>query len=319
MRKKMFLVLSSLCSFFCIQASGTHPFEVLDHASHDIPRIRLKFTEEAFRPAKFDKTELERGFRVTAVDMNNDWRLPFVYKGAEMDNSLKLLTARGEYTSCGFSLFAIKHLNMVKITFPTLKDGKGNTIDGKELSMLEIAPAGKIPRFEGAQLLYAPELKTIVADEQVNLLLMVNIPEKSVAGTYTGKIEISSNAGTAAVLNINLRVVDVILPEIGNFGFFINGNLYNPQIHKEERIMQKVLSKKLEEIFYFLQNPSPQLNITFTKFSRICAILDGQVRDVLMTCLNWQKAMNECNLNGNSSLIYAISVTGAKHPFRQTG
>ena len=181
-----------------------------------------------------------------------------------MNIALQLLTARGEHSSCGFSLFAIDKLSDVKITLPELRDNKGNKIDVKELSVLEFAPAGSIPRYASAQLLYKADFRTIAAGEQVNLILMINVPENTPGGLYTGQIKISSGSQAPARLNVMLRVMDFTLPEAGNFGFYINGNLYNPQIHKEERIMQTGFVKEnLKKYFDFYKT---------RRFNSICMI-----------------------------------------------
>ena len=220
-------------------ADTPHPFAVMDVEADGIARVRNTYDKaKAFPNAPFSEEETAVGFRVTAVDMNYNWVFPYATMETVPVHAMQLIAAQGDYTVDTFSIFSNRDISELRLEFSDLRNDDGNVISShSELSVLEMAPYGKVPRYSYARPMYSPNLKEIKAGEEIDLLLMVNVPEDTPAGVYRGTLDIVSE-GATTTMEISLRVADFQIPEAGYFGYFMNGTFYNPKDDPQYRIVQ---------------------------------------------------------------------------------
>ncbi len=222
MRLKIIIVLCGVL----LSAVAVEPFAVMDAVGEGLRNGRDKFEQAAAFP-RYQETDRDRayGFKTTVVDLNHNWWKPFIWNDTAMVHQFNLISAQDDYTSATFSIFASKPFAHMEITVSALK-GPGE-IAPEQIRFFQMAPPAMNPRFKRSMLL-TPELDNLQPGEQVNLLVMFNIPANAPGGLYKG--EISVKAGDQVlVMPVVLRVMDFKLPEAGEFGFYLYGNLYNPK------------------------------------------------------------------------------------------
>ena len=208
-------------------AHAVHPFAVLDQEAEGIPKARAAFEmTKAFPLYTPDAATAERGFWTTAVDLNMNLRKEFAWTAPELDPQLRLLTARGEYTCGAFAVFFAKDAQRLDIIPGDLKCGDA-VIPSSEICVLQISPYNTTPRFLYCNLLWRPQTQEMKAGDQLNFVYMVNVPETTPGGLYTGRMTLAAD-GRETALDVELRVADITLPDCGNSGFYLNGNLYRP-------------------------------------------------------------------------------------------
>lgn len=226
---KLPIFLYGVLGWGAMIAAAVDPFAVLDTEAAGLAKVRPTFKAEAALPyAPESAADQARGFRATAVDLNNNWRKDFIWTGAELDHTIELLTAPGEFTKSGFSVFFNKAFPKLEILPGELKSASGAVIPADRIRVLQLAPWKSTPRFDYTMLLWNPELENIKPGDQLNLVLFVDVPEKTPGGLYKGVVRLLAG-GQAIPMNLELRVAGFQLPEAGDFGFDLNGNLYQPR------------------------------------------------------------------------------------------
>ncbi|NMA42159.1 MAG: hypothetical protein GX946_02115 [Oligosphaeraceae bacterium] len=213
---------------FSLAAIAAHPFAILDKEADGIAKIRPVFVmSEAFSQYRPDEQAELRGFWATAVDLNMNLSKEFNWAAPTLNNTMQLLTAQGDYTCAAFSVFFAKEAPKLEIISSELKS-RNHVIPVSETCVLQISPAKSVPRFPYCNLMWEPVTNDMKPGDQLNLVYMVNVSADTPAGLYKSQVTLVAN-GQQMALNVELRVADFTLPECGNFGFFLNGNLYQPR------------------------------------------------------------------------------------------
>ncbi len=222
MQLKMIAVLWGIL----LTAMTMEPFTVMDVTGEGLENGRSKFEQAAAFP-RYQETARDRelGFKATVVDLNHNWKKPFVWNEAGMARQFNLISAQDDYTSASFAVFLSRAFDNMEITASALKGPE--TIPADRIRFFQMAPPAVNPRFNRSMLL-TPQLDKLQAGEQVNLLFMLDVPPDTPAGLYTGEITLKAG-GNTLVMPVSLRVMGFKLPEVGDFGFYLYGNLYNPK------------------------------------------------------------------------------------------
>ncbi len=219
------LLLTALPLFSSLLDSGD-VWNVLDTQAKGLPKERMTWNAaQAFPYTPLTQEEESRGFRLTAIDMNCNWRKAFVWRQPRLEPCMELITARGEYTTGCLGIFFSRDLPRATLSASELSANDGSRIAASNVHFLQIAPYGSTPRFQYAQLLWNPELEDIKVGDMMGIVTMVQVPKDARGGLYHGTLTVTAD-GQTATLNLALRVADFTLPDAGVFGFYLCGNLY---------------------------------------------------------------------------------------------
>lgn len=220
---KLKIILALGCVLCNVIAAD--PFSVMDTTGTGLQNGRNHF-EHAVAFPYYKETALDRkcGFTATVVDLNHNWKKPFVWHDSEMNRQIRLVSASDDYISASFSLFVLRGLEDMHISASPLKGPA--VIESNQIRFFQLAPPAENPAFNRSMLL-TPELKSLKAGEQINMIVLFNIPRDTPPGRYSGTINLNSGNNTLA-MPVTLRVMPFRIPDAGNFGFYINGNLYDP-------------------------------------------------------------------------------------------
>lgn len=283
------------------------PFEVMDFAAKGLPKKRSQMNAAALQSAPGNAADAERGFRATAVDFNTNWRQELIWTAPELKPEIELVTAPGDYTCGGFSIFFSKPASEFQITPEALINQQGQgTIPAERVRVLEIAPWQSVPRYLYTNMLWEPQLQNLKSGDLLNCVVMVAVPKGTPGGLYKGKLRLH-NAGREQALTIALRVADFELPDAGVFGFYMNGNLYRP-LDGYNCNQKSVTVKNLKRYFDFYKTRRFNSISIYDNLPDL-RYIDGRVTGNFADAAALAKAMNESGLS-NAMIFFDLRDIG---------
>ena len=134
--------------------------------------------------------------------------LPYRWIKSGTSNSFTGDAARGEYYSFQLALFAIQQLENVNVSFTDLKSSSGKIIAAKNISCLNNSGI-KYDATPFSQKVHVP------SGEVQSLWCLLQVPEATVKGSYTGKAVIHSKGNADVQVQITINVSDKILTDGG--------------------------------------------------------------------------------------------------------
>lgn len=246
--------------------------------------------KDAFPYLKPDSQADGRQFLVTAINLNRNWRKPFRYDETALRQEIDLIAPQDDYVTAGLSVFMFAPMNSLELNVTPLAASSGKQIAADRIRFFTIVPRERNQRFRDAHLLLEPKLTGLKKGEQINLMLMADIPAGTEAGLYEGQIQVGK-----CVIPLKIRVMGFTLPRAGSFGFYLNGNFYTPG---EKSIQQNgYIEKNLPRYFNFYR--TRRLN-SITLYDNLPDLhyADGKVTGELTDINRTAAAMKQAGLDG---------------------
>ncbi len=290
--------LTLFCLFLAFAAVAEDPFPVMDGTGatpdkHGNPLVygHAEFKlAEAFPGLPPDEQEKAAGFRATFIDLNTNWQKPFRYDETALRHELKLIAPQDDYVTAGLSIFMLASGKSLELRTMDLTGPSGQKIAADRIRFFTIVPADYNKRYQGVCMLLEPKLTGLKEGEQINLMVMVDVPAGTEAGLYSGNIQING-----LTLPVSVRVMGFTLPRSGSFGFYLNANFYTPG---DKSIQQcGYVEKNLGRYFDFYR--TRRLNsVTLYDSLPDLRYVDGKVTGGLDDISKTGAAMKQAGLNG---------------------
>jgi hypothetical protein len=144
--------------------------------------------------------------RMHPIKMTN--RLPYRWIQKTLTNSFAGQSDKGENYTYQLGIYALKNLEDLRVTFSDLTNDKGNTIPAKEMYCINTGGTD-----------YAGNTFTkkinVTAQQVQALWCSVDIPKNIPSGVYKGTVTVTTNNGTATVINVSITVSANVLADGG--------------------------------------------------------------------------------------------------------
>ncbi|MBD1365116.1 hypothetical protein IDJ77_14940 [Mucilaginibacter sp. ZT4R22] len=165
------------------------------------------------------------------IKMTHDLPQRWIQKGAARKFSGS--AAKGENYSYQLGVYAVaKDLKNVQVFFYDLKDAKGHTIDSRNMSCLNTRGTA----YDGSFL----EKKVDIAKSDIQAMwCLVDVPEKTTAGTYTGKVDVYSKGAPTTTIPISITVKNQTA---------LNGGVNHPELQTRLTWLNSTLAQQNEVI-----------------------------------------------------------------------
>ncbi len=305
MLQKYFSALLGVCLIGFVMAAD--PFAVMDFQAEGLAKTRPQMSAETLQCAPRNSADEARGFRASAVDFNYNWRKDLIWNAPELKSEIELVTAPGDYTCGGFSIFFSKPASDFKIAPDALTNQEGGgSIPAERIRVLEVAAWQSVPRFLYTNMLWEPQLQDLKAGDLLNCVVMVDVPKGTPGGLYKGALRLHT-ADQELSLAIVLRVADFELPEAGVFGFYMNGNLYR-SLDGYNCNQKSVVPENLKRYFDFYKTRRFNSISIYDNLPDL-RYVDGHVTGSFADASALAKAMNESGL-ANAMLFFDLRDVG---------
>ncbi len=304
---RLFTMLLATVAAASLLLHAEDPFAVMDFQAEGLTRPRTRMTDETLARVPATEADVSRGFRATAVDINYNWRKPLVWDAPALETEIQLVTAQGDYTCGAFSVFVTQDTAAFAVMPSPLVNSEGEgAIAAERLRVLEIAPWGSVPRFLYTNMLWAPTLQGLKANDMLNCVLMADVPKGTPAGLYRGTLTLSNGVHDIA-LDIALRVASFELPAAGRFGFYLNGNLYRP-IDYYNCNQKSFVRENLRRYFDFYRTRRFNSVSLYDNLPDL-RLVDGKVTGSFADTAAIAQAMNDSGLE-NATLFFDLRDVG---------
>jgi len=135
-------------------------------------------------------------------------KLPYRWIKSGPSSSFKGDAARGEHYSFQVALYAIQQLGDVRISFTDLRSSSGKIIAAKNISCLNNTGI----KYDATPFAHHVD---VPAKTVQSMWCLLQVPENTAKGSYTGKATIHSKGNADVQVQININVSDILLTDGG--------------------------------------------------------------------------------------------------------